>query len=386
MSLFSLLKRSGPQPLASDSHLLLIDFHPFSRGGHFGQYMHWFAREFCSRYDWVTALSPNAEVLEAHFRTYEMEIPANLRFGTLSRVDRKIFDLDRLARQHTSRFEQVEAFIMWGYDLQEFKRRRKPNLPWATMMGISWLHRGKREDNRARELALLEILKDDFCCKAFLQPDQFLNDRHEQSIWLPDIQPVERLVRDTQLVDRIRRHSERGLSIGCFGILTGLRCMDVLLQLAQAQPQVRFVAAGRLVEDSIRNDLHCLLEPGRLENLLIIPGFIDTEFELNSALCAVDGLLMDSSRYPVQSGMVSKALYHGLWLLSTEADSWTNDIIRQYRAGHVLGCFSDDLPSLYRTWQASGGPAAVQTLARELREPEKVAACFDSLCRRLRQT
>lgn len=363
--------------------LALVDFHEHTRGGHFGSWLRWFAAEFAGRFDDVYVVTPDPALTRSLFREAAGSAP-NLSFHRLPSRLRKTRDLEALRSIGNARTQHLCVFVMWGYDLLDLRSPRKPSsIPWAALTGLSWLQRGNSTPTASLEAKLLELFRASPSCRAFLQPDVYLNDGVEKAIWIPDLENIALPAQSTVRAGRIRAHAAGSFCVGAFGILVGRRCVDELVRLARAQPEVRFVLAGRIVEDSVDPDLRPLLRDGALPNLLVLPEFIPSEEELNDAIAATDAVFIDGRNYPVQSGIVCKAVHAGRCILTPRSNSWTCDFVLEWRAGIVYEATSDPLAEAWARWKSDGGEARSRAASLAVRDPRKVAACFDLVANEL---
>jgi len=202
-------------------------------------------------------------------------------------------------------------------------------------------------------------------------------DGAEKAIWIPDLEDVSRPENRSELYKRIRAHGKGRFCVGAFGMITGIRCLNELLPLAQAQPDLRFVVAGKVMEETVAPELRPLLQEGALPNLLVLPGFIPTEEELNDAIAAADAVFIDGKKYPVQSGIVCKAIEAGRCVLTPRSNSWTNDFVLEWGAGIIYNSRSDPLAEAWARWKVNGGEERSRAASCFVRDPATVAACFD---------
>lgn len=366
------------------SRLALIDFHHHQRGGHFGPWLRWFAEEFAARFDDVDIVTPRPESTRELFRTAAGDFDEQISFLRLPvRMQRK-FHLEQLIEGLYGKRSNAAAFIMWGYDLCECRTLSLQGHPWATLFGISRYYREGAGRAFEKERMLLDLVEKNVSCRAFFQPDQYLNGRRPKSVWVTDLEDMECTEMRTPLLDSMSTFAEGTLCIGVFGMLHGNRCVDEVLALAREHPDVRFVLAGKIFVEGVRTDLRPDLEPGARENLLVWPSFIESNGELNAAIRAVNGLFIDGRRYPVQSGIVCRGLHFGKWILSSAGDSWTTDVIHDGAVGLAYRDRSEDFVGHWMSWKDSGGEERSRAYSRRLRDPETVASCFDRMASRLR--
>jgi glycosyltransferase involved in cell wall biosynthesis len=309
--------------------------------------------------------------------------PNNVSLGRLRRRFQKRFDLNGILQGVKRGKAEAAAFVMWGYDLLDLRALRPTKYPWATLIGISWLFRGYHHENSKTERKLLEIVDNDDSCIGFLQPDFYLRDRHEKNVWITDVEVITSCTEETSLLTSIREFAAETLCVGVFGMLHGYRCVDEVLLLAREQPEVRFVIAGKIFDENIRKDLLGDLKPGCRHNLLVSSGFIESEIELNAAIGSVDAVFLDGRNYPVQSGIVCRALHFGKWILSSDGDSWTNDVIAEGGVGFTYTARKSDLIQIWEEWKTKGGEDRSRAYSMRLRDPGTVAACFDEITDRL---
>lgn len=374
--------RAAPRGRADAYTLAVIDFEDHRRGGHFGAWLRWFTTEFAARFDYVTVVTPNPRSSQSLFAA----APANVSFERLPKRFQATFDLGSLFKARRGAngpgAEHRRAFVMWGYDLLSRAVAPSP-VPWAALGGMSWHKRGNSGAAAEMERELLSLFAESPACSAFFQPDGYLLVGTPKAVWIPDVEDVALPARLSEPAATIRERRRAELSIGAFGNLYGRRCVDELLRLAQAQPGVQFVLAGKLVADTVDADLFPLLEDGALPNLVILPGFIEGEENLNAAIDAVDGVFIDGANYPVQSGIVCRALHFGKWLVTSSGDSWTSDLIADKGTGLTYQTTSDDLFAAWVEWKASGGERRSRKASEALRDPVAVAAAFDAIAERL---
>jgi hypothetical protein len=370
----TLRRALGPRPQPGRA-IALVDLHQHTRGGHFGTWLRWFAGQFSTRFDDVHVVTPDPRLTETLFRDGAL---GNVTFHPLPRALRKRFDADALRGIRGVRREHLCAFLMWGYDLLDRPPVRPDSaVPWATLVGLSWSTRGHDNKTAGMERRLVELLQGSPSCRAFLQPDGYLTRVPGKAVPLPDLEDVSRPPRPTALAERIRAHAGGRLCLGAFGLLTGFRVLDELLPLAKAQPDVRFVMAGKIDADSVAPELRPLLAEGALPNLLAVPGFIATEEELNEAIAATDAVFIDGARYPVHSAIACKAVEFGVGVVTPRSNSWTEDFIRDRGVGIVYDSRTDDLAGAWGRWKADGGEARCRAASAWMRDDAGMAACFD---------
>jgi hypothetical protein len=362
----------------------MIDFHHHQRGGHFGPWLRWFACEFSRRFDHLDIVTPEPESTRELFRAASKGLDEQFSFLRFPIRMRRRFRLGKLMEGLHDTRGNAAAFIMWGYDLCDCRALDLTDYPWATLLGISWYFRQVSGPAFEKERRLLDIVESNDCCRGFFQPDQYLENRHPESVWVTDLEDVESSNVATPLLESISDFAAGGLCIGVFGMLHGYRCIDEVLALAREHPDVRFVLAGKIFVEGVRTDLRPDLEPGARENLLVWPSFIESNGELNAAISSVDGLFIDGHRYPVQSGIVCRGLHFGKWILSSAGDSWTNDVIEDGAVGFAYRERSEDIVGHWTSWKNSGGTERSKAYSQRLRDPETVASCFDLMASRLR--
>jgi hypothetical protein len=158
-----------------------------------------------------------------------------------------------------------------------------------------------------------------------------------------------------------------------------------LLPLAQAQPDIRFVVAGKVVEETVAPELLAILHEGALPNLLVLPGFIPTEEELNDAIAAADAVFIDGKGYPMQSGVVLKGVEAGRCILSPRSNSWTNDFVLEWCVGILYESRIEPLAEAWARWKADGGEARSRAASAFMRNPAALAACFDRVSDELKK-
>ncbi|MEI7780647.1 MAG: hypothetical protein WCJ18_01825 [Planctomycetota bacterium] len=364
----------------------MIDFHEHTRGGHFGPWLKWFVHEFAKRFSRVLVVTPDPVATAALFEDSSAERCANVLFRKLPPSLGKRFDLDLLHDIPEARGVRLHAFIMWGYDLLGLAATKRCSaIPWAAFCGVSWLLRGHATAAAAAESQVLERLKASPSCRGFLQADRYVANADEQAIWVPDLENVALPSGGDQScrVASIERHRGAAFSVGCFGLLTGQRCLNELLRLTQRHRDVRFVIAGKIMVDSVDEALRPLLGNGATENILVLSGFIEDDRELNAAINAVDAVFIDGQNYPVQSTIVCRAVHFGKCIITPRANSWTADFIRAAGVGIEYDSCDDDLAARWARWVHSGGAERSRCASAQTRDPAAVTACFDSLAARL---
>ena len=388
----------------SKSAIAVVDLHSFTRGGHFALWHAWFGREFARRFDQVLLLTPDPDGLEAFVRSTHGCLEANISVHQVPSRLRKTFDLGHLHSLPLADGTRLHAFMMWAFDLPaarsdlpEYRlqlRRvvdrlafRAPwfgaDIPWGALTGVSSYLRGFQGATADMERRLVEFFTNSRTCRAFMQADGFVGMSLEKAHWVPDIEVIDLPSEPTDLALKIREHAAGRLCIGAVGILAGYRCIDELLPLALAHPDVRFVLAGKLYEHTVRPDLLELLRERTPGNILFIPGFIEGERELNGAVDAIDAIFVDGSRYPVQSGIVCRAIHFGKCVLTPDSNSWSSDLIREWGVGINYVSVHDDIEDSWRQWRKDGGPERARSASLHLRDPDAVGACFDSVSERL---
>jgi glycosyltransferase involved in cell wall biosynthesis len=218
-----------------------------------------------------------------------------------------------------------------------------------------------------------------------MQADRYVADDDERAIWVPDLENVAlpSCGEKPGRVAAIERHRGDTFSVGCFGFLTGPRCLNEILLLAQRHPDVRFVIAGKLFIDSVDEALRPLLENRATGNILVLSGFIEDDRELNAAINAVDAVFIDGRSYPVQSTVVCRAAHFGKCIVTPQSNSWTADFIRDTGAGIEYDSVDDDMAALWSRWRESGGAERSRCASAQTRDPAATRASFDSIANRL---
>lgn len=354
--------------------LALVDLHPHQRGGHFGTLLKWYASEFSERFAHVAVVTPKPRDTRKLFGRRRAR-PANVSFHALPAPVSQSFDLSALDAQC--------AFVMWSYDLLELRPLAASGVPWAGLGGMSWFVRGHDDGAAGLERDLADLFSETGDCVGAFQPDGYIDPPVEKAMWVPDVRDLRLPGRTGGAAATIRRRRSAELTVGVFGNLYGRRCVNELLRLAQVQPDVQFVLAGKVMPETVDEELRPLLGDRPLPNLLIAPGYIDGEDNLNAAIDSVDAVFIDGANYPVQSGIVCKGLHFGKWILTSPGDSWTRDLIADRQVGLAYASRDADLIGSWRAWQQSGGPQRAHQTADDLGDPAKVAAAFDAIADRL---
>jgi hypothetical protein len=373
--------------------LALIDYVDHARGGHFGPYLVLFSRAFAARFDTVLVFTPDPQRTAALLGLSQPDAPKNVSCHPLPPGPRKRFyRLKRKPCPLVKIFQKAAAlapghrlrgFIMWGYDLLEERvAEGKSGVPWATFISISFSNRGYRDHRAEVEVQLRELCENHPDCASALVWDHYMVSFGSAKLqWCPGDENVELSPADP-LAETIRQHSQGRFCIAGVGLLTGQRCLNELLSLAEKHPEISFVLVGRIDEKSVREDLRPLLGPGRLPNLLALPGF-KTDEEINAAMEACDSILIDGAHYPVHSGIACKALFFGKFLLTPESNSWICDVIREYRVGLAYTDPALNFIQPWNLWKQDGGPLRSKQAAENLMGPVQMNRCFDEITRRL---
>jgi hypothetical protein len=387
------------------SAIAVVDLHSFARGGHFALWHVWFGREFARRFDQVLLITPDPEGLETYLQSMHDSLESNITVHAAPGRLRKTFDLQLLRALPVADGARLHAFMMWAFDLPPARsdlpgyrlrvRRvidrlafRAPwfgaEIPWGALTGISSYMRGVAGPTAEMERRLVEFFVKSGSCKVFLQADGYVGKSLAKAQWVPDIENVDLPPDRTALARRIRDHAAGRFCIGAVGILAGYRCIDEILPLALAHPEIRFVLAGKVYEQTVRPDLLPILQERTPSNVLFVPGFIDGETELNAAIDTIDAIFVDGSRYPVQSGIVCRAIHFGKCIVTPDSNSWSSDLIREWGVGINYPSIQDDIEDRWRQWRNDGGPGRARKASLHLRNPDAVAKCFDSVSARLK--
>ena len=361
--------------------LILIDLKEHTRGGHFGPWLKFFATEFVSRFDRVAIVTPNPNLTRGLFQKDDVKKNDSLSFHKLPWRFKIVLALNYLAKKLASSSEQVTFFLMWGDDLIRLLRI-KQDIQWATLSGISRIHRQPGDEKSNSEKALLSIVESDPNCRSFFQPDGYIKNPSSKAIWIPVIEDIQTLSLPTILVEKIKRFRSDKITIGSFGILTGGRCLNALLELARCQPNVNFVIVGKINYRTVDKGLRADLIQGKRCNLFIHPYFLEAEEELNSAIEVVDGIFIDGENYVPHSGIVCKGLHFGKGIISPIGNSWTNDVINEGR-GISYNDPTFDLQSKWTEWKNNGGPEKAMQKSAAMRSSLAVKQSFDQLTKSL---
>jgi len=365
--------------------LCLVDFHSHTRGGHFAVWLQRFALEFSSRFDRVIVLVPDPFKAASLFVREKQACPRNICVRKLPRNVSGNFSLANLKQLPAMSNSRLSAFVMWGKDLKKPEWfELATSVPWGTLMGVSWATRGHDNPPALAELYLTEKFGKDPLFRGFLQPDFFVDKRHDTSFWLPFFEATDLPGRTTKQQEAIAKHREGRLCVGFIGILTGFRGLDEFLSLALANPQVAFVAAGPLVEDSVNPGKRALLGPKKPANLMILKGFIKDPETLNSVVNAVDAVFVDGRRYPVHSSIACRAMHFGKALVTPVSDSWACDVVRTWGAGISYSAGEKDMINRLLQWQRGDGSNNCLRAAAILNNRETLGACFDMISNRLK--
>ena len=362
--------------------LLLIDLKKHTRGGHFRPWLKFFTKEFVLRFDRVAVVTPDPGFTRGFFEKDYLKNNDSLSFHRLPWRFKVILAVNSLVKKLTSPGEEVSFFVMWGNDLVRILNIKQA-IRWATLSGISRMHRqpgGKESDN---ERALLSIVESDPNCRSFFQPDGYLKSTSSKAIWIPVIESIRTLDVPSDLINKIKRFGSDKITIGTFGILTGQRSLNALLELARCQPDVNFIIIGEINYRTVDKHLQQDLIQGNRSNLFIHPCFLEAEEELNSAIDAVDGVFIDGANYAPHSGIVCKGLYFGKGIISPIGNSWTNDVINEGQVGIAYNDPKFDLQSKWKAWKDNGGPDNSIEKSAEMRSPLSIKQSFDRLAKSL---
>jgi len=133
------------------------------------------------------------------------------------------------------------GYIMWGDDLlmQQVAEGRS-GAPWATVGSASFSGRGHQCRAARREGELQVFCENHPDCAALLTVDyQVIASGLGKALPLPPQEEMDLPVdmASNPIVSAIGRHGAGRFCVGAFGILTGPRCLNELLRLAQLHPQ-----------------------------------------------------------------------------------------------------------------------------------------------------
>jgi len=375
----SLLTRNGIQGRV----LVLIDMHDHTRGGHFGTWLHVFAEEFSKRFDRVVVMTPTPWLTMQVFRSLRIGLRGNIYFRPLPDPVRQRFDLGAVQNNSGLRSaSSLGAFVMWGSDLLDFLPCESP-IPWAALSGCSFMHRIPGHLVAKGEAALVQKFESSNGFVGFCQHDYFLNGRHADAVYLPDIEPVATERRFGRLARSASRHKGQGMCLGFIGILTAHRGLNEFLLLSKLYPNIRFILAGQLVRESALPELQPLLDQGSQENLFIYPNFISDDRILNSVIKTTDAVFIDGRSYPVHSAVSCRALYFGVGIVTPNSNSWAADVVNHFGAGIVYENPRDDIAGALSRWLESGGPSRAKKASSVLKSPADRQKCFADIADRL---
>jgi hypothetical protein len=378
--------------------IAVIDYQDHSRGGHFGPWLKWFVREFTQRFDSLLVFTPlpehTRELLgmsgreEGNIACHELPPGPRKAFYRLKRNRCPLSKIMARAAQLAPEADR-HAFIMWGDDLLIHNvAQGASGVPFGTLGGNSFSRRGHSGRAAQREVELARLCEIHPDCRALLVPDQFMiAETDAKTVWIPGYENVElpsggEEVR-AESVQAIQAHVAGRFSVGSFGMLGGGRAVNEMLWLSQLHAGIRFVLAGKIDVESVRDELRPLLAAERPANLLVIPSFFATDREMNAAMNSVDAVLLDGSHYPVHSGIVSRGLAFGKCILTPASNSWTADVARVHEAGIAYADRGGDLEAQWRQWRDGGGEGRSRAAAAALMGDEAIARSFDTLAARL---
>jgi hypothetical protein len=372
--------------------IAVIDFEVHTRGGHFGDWLVFFANEFAKRFDHVLVYTPDPVKTAGLFESAPEARRANITLAKLPQGKRRrLFSSRRKKCSLGEVFREAEklapssrvcGFVTWGYDLEA--PETLVNLtahPWATLVNPTWHERGFKNAAAQRDAELLKLLNSISQCVRMLWWDHFaISRKHSNVLWIPGRTQLQLASTQPPLVERIRAHAGDRFLIGSPGILTGPRGVNEMVRLAGRHPDIRFVLAGKLVRESVDPDLLSKLDAARPANLMLAEGYLD-EPQLNAVVKAADAFFIDGAAHPQHTSIAIKALFFGKCLLTTESNSWMRDVIQKWDAGVVYTNRDMDLTAAWQQWRSSGGPDNALRAAEALASERDIAACFDELTR-----
>ncbi len=391
----SIFKPSSPSPMGpSPRALALIDYEDHDRGGHYGPYLIWFVREFSSRFEKLLVFTPNSERSKGFVSSGLPEIPGNVSFHPLPPGPRKLFFR---AKRHPCRLSaiaqaaaglapghRIHGFVMWGFDLLRNRAIawERSGMPWATLGNLSHVKRDSGGPWIKKESGLERLCENHPDCVSLMIWDHFVISANARKLqWLSGYEDCH--VNPTSpLAATIRQHTAGKFSIGCFGTLSGPRCLNEILPLTQKHPEIRFVFVGTLDRKRVNKELLPILDEKKPENILLVTGF-QQEGDLNAGIEAVDAIFLDGRHYPLHSGIVTKALLLGKCAITPDANSWTRDMINRHQVGFTYASHAQDLIHAWEIWQRSGGSERSRTIMQEQISPARIAKCFDLVTKRL---
>lgn len=277
---------------------------------------------------------------------------------------------------------------MWGHDLIGLAEAiRDTDVPWAAFGGMSWVFRGHKGSAAEAEQRLLQIAQASRSFRGLLQADPYITHLCPHAIWVPDQENVA-LPTSQELIGRvtaIRDFRQSRFTVGCFGLLTGDRCINEALRLAIANPDTAFVFAGKFLSETVDSKLLSKAHSGGITNVLVLPGFIADDAELNAVINSVDAIFIDGAHYPVQSTIVCRALHFGKCIVTPHSCSWTSDLVAERAVGIAYTAEQPALTPLWETWMQAGGPSKSRLASAATRDSYALARCFDLITARLTQ-
>ena len=101
-------------------------------------------------------------------------------------------------------------------------------------------------------------------------------------------------------------------------------------------------------------------------------------------ITVVDAVFIDSSNYPLQSGIVIKGLHFGKFIATTKGNSWTCDIVSEFCAGCKVDTSFTNLRSEWEQWKQSSGPSKNEATAKLLTCSKSVRRQFDEVSKKLK--
>ena len=352
-------------------------------GGHYMWWLIWFASEFSQRFRKVVILAHDYDGTLDFIRKESISLRRNIEIHEYSRKNNKRVCLTSIIGLAGLSHKRTAVFFMWGDDLIRFSSFRARLIPWGCLGSVSNLYRNF-PDNSADEQKLVELTESSKQFRVFVQPDQYINAKISHAVWVPDVENIALPRSPSSKFEKILTHVAGSFSIGSFGRLWGGRCVNAMIEIAKQNPEIKVVLAGALIPETISSHNLGILKSGTLKNLLLINEFIQTEEELNLLITVVDAVFIDSSNYPLQSGIVIKGLHFGKFIATTKGNSWTCDIVSEFCAGCKVDTSFTNLKSEWEQWKQSSGPSKNEATAKLLTCSKSVRRQFDEVSKKLK--
>jgi len=364
------------RPNSKIESLVLVDC--FERtGGHFLWWMIWFGREFSGRFQRIVILVVDYDKTLSFITSEGINLPQNVVVQPFILKSKKTLCLTQIIRASALAQQETAVFFMWGGDLVGFSLIRERYVPWGVLGSVSNSYRENR--GASDEARLREIVEKSLFCRLFVQPDPYINSRIPRSVWVPDIENVSLPSTQSAEFREIQKFIGESRSVGSFGFLTAERCVTKMIELSKLYPQIKFVLSGKLAKKHISPPDLDYINNGDSQNFLLFDRYCESEENFNELITSVDSVFIDGSNYPLQSGVIMKAIHFGKHVLTTEGNSWTQDFIEEHGVGHVLNERLEGLEDHWEEWAHEIGPQGNKAVSERLTSQILVRRQFDKM-------